>query len=339
MGKSQFVVEIPATSIRPDPENLRKSFDNDDIVALGINMKELGQLEPIKVFPNEDGTYDLLDGERRWRAASAVGIPTLQAIVEERPSKETLICKRISRALQTKGLSKQEEVRAIEEALTELGIRDNPEKWSDYTDKLGGGLIKVRERMRVANLPSDLRKRFDADELDYSMALHLARIPDLSKQREVTHFVTEHDLTARFAATRFIPKVLENPDIPLVAAYDLAHHEERWRYAKPTRTQISEQTTADKLDDLIGSFIKAEQKLEEAAASDTIGNISTDELSTHRLLARVNRLIEVLNAFLRSFQSHFGSGHQESYPPSLPGGTKSLEAGKEPSENPEQVKD
>jgi len=333
MEKAQLVVEIPITSIRPDPENLRKSFDNDDIVALGINMKELGQLEPIKVFPNDDATFDLLDGERRWRAASAVGIPTLQAIVEERPSKETLICKRISRALQTKGLSKQEEVRAIEEALTELGIRDNPEKWSDYADKLGGDLTKVRERMRVANLPSDLRKRFDTSELDYSMALHLARIPDPSKQREVTQFVTEHDLTARFAATQFIPKVLENPDIPLVAAYDLARHEERWQYAKPTKTLISEQTTADKLDDLIGSLIKAEQKLEEAAASGDITEISVYEFYRDRLLARVNRLIDVLNAFLRSFQAHFGSGQQEVHPPSLSHSAKSLESGRESDEN------
>lgn len=62
-GKTQSVVDIPIMSIRPDSDNLRKSFDTDDIVALGINMKELGQLEPIKVFPNDDGTYDLLDGE------------------------------------------------------------------------------------------------------------------------------------------------------------------------------------------------------------------------------------------------------------------------------------
>ncbi|MBA7657938.1 Nucleoid occlusion protein [subsurface metagenome] len=333
MEKAQLVVEIPIASIRPDPENLRKSFDNDDIVTLGINMKELGQLEPIKVFPNEGGTFDLLDGERRWRAASAMGIPTLRAIVEERPNKETLICKRISRALQTKGLSKQEEVRAIEEALADLGIRDNPEKWSDYADKLGGDLTKVRERMRVANLPSDLRKRFDAGGLDYSMALHLARIPDSSKQREVTQFVTEHDLTTRFAATRFIPKVLESPDIPLMAAYDLARHEERWPYAKPTKTLISEQTTVDKLDELIGSFIIAEQKLEEAAASGDITEISAYESYRDRLLAAVNRLIDVLNAFSRSFQTHYGSRKEQSYPPSLSGGAKSLESGRESDEN------
>lgn len=335
MQKAQSVVEIPTASIHPDPENLRESFDNDDIVALGINMKELGQLEPIKVFPNDDGTYDLLDGERRWRAASAVGIPTLQAIIEERPGKETLVCKRISRALQTKGLSKQEEVRAIEKALTDLGIRDNPEEWSIYADKLGGDLMKVRERMRVANLPSDLRKRFNAGELEYSMALHLARIPDSPKQREVAQFIAEHDLTARFSATRLIPKVLENPDIPLVAAYDLAHHEERWQYAKPSRTLTTEQTIADKLDDLISSFIIAEQKLEEASANDTIAKISTDELSTYRLLARVNRLIGILNAFLRSFQAHFGPREQEAHPPALSSGAKSLELGKEPSENKE----
>jgi len=333
MEKAQLVVEIPTASIRPDPENLRKSFDNDDIVALGINMEELGQLEPIKVFRNEDGTFDLLDGERRWRAASAVGIPTLQAIVEERPSKETLVCKRISRALQTKGLSKQEEVRAIEEALADLAIRDNPQKWSDYADKLGGNLAKVRERMRVANLPSDLRRRFDAGELEYSMALHLARIPDFSKQKKVNQFISEHDLTARFAATQFIPKVLEKPDIPLVAAYDLARHEERWRYAKPSKTLISEPTTTDKLDEVIGSLIIAEQKLEEAAASGDIAEISAYEPYRVMLLDAVNRLIDILNAFLRSFQAHYGSTEQGAHLPSLSGDTKTLELGKESSES------
>jgi len=336
MQKAQSVVEIPTTSIHPDPQNLRKSFDNDDIVALGINMKELGQLEPIKVFPNDNGTYDLLDGERRWRAASTMGIPTLQAIVEERPNEATLICKRISRALQTKGLSKQEEVRAIEKALADLGIRDNPEKWSDYADKLGGDLTKVRERMRVANLPPDLRKRFDAGDLEYSMALHLARIPDPPRQKEVAEFIAEHELTARFSATRLIPKILENPDIPLVAAYDLAHHEEHWQYAKPSKTQLKDQTLADKLDDLIKSFIIAEQKLEEASANDTIAKISTDELSTHRLLTGVSRLISILNAFLRSFEAHFGSREQEAYHPPLPEDAKLLKTASELYDNKRQ---
>ena len=335
MEKPRLITDIPVSSIRPDPENLRKSFDNDDIVALGINMQKLGQLEPIKVFPNDDSTYDLLDGERRWRAASAVGIKALQAIVEERPGKETLICKRISRALQTKGLSKQEEVRAVEEALSDLGIRDNPEKWSDYTDKLGGDLTKVRERMRVANLPANLRGRFDSGKLDYSMALHLARISNPEKQNEVTKFITDYDLTTRFAATQFIPKVLEKPDIPLVAAYDLARHEERWRYAKPSKTLISEQTMADKLDEVIGSLIIVEQKLEEAAASGDIAELSAYEAYRDRLLVAVNRLIDILNAFLRSFQAHYGSTEQEAYPPSLLGGAKPLEPGKESSENQE----
>ena len=119
------------------------------------------------------------------------------------------------------------------------------------------------------------------------MALHLARISDSSKQKEVTQFISEHDLTARFAATRFIPKVLENPGVPLVAAYDLARHEERWQYAKPSKTLISEQTTADKLDEVIGSFIRAEQKLEETAASGGITEISAYESYRDRLLAEV----------------------------------------------------
>lgn len=329
MEETRIITNIPITSIRPDPENLRKLFDNDDITALGHNMQKLGQLEPIKVFPNDDGTYDLLDGERRWRAASAVGIKTLQAIVEERPQRETLICKRISRALQTKGLSKQEEVRAVEEALEDLGIRDAPGKWSEFADKLGGDLSKVRERMRVANLPQDLRRRFDSGDLDYSMGLHLARISEPQRQKEVSKFISDHDLTARFAATQFIPKIVDNPNLPLNAAYDLARHEERWRYAKPTKGMIKEQTIADKLDDIIGSLIVAEQRLEEAAASGDIAEISSNESYREHLLSAINRLIDILGAFLKGYHSYYSKGEGKQSIRSLPADVKALRDGQD----------
>jgi len=317
MERPQLVVEIAVNNIHPDQNNLRKLFDKDDIVALGLNMKELGQLEPIKVFANENGTFDLLDGERRWRAALALGIPTLKAIIEDRPSKETLICKRISRALQTRGLSKQEEVRAIEDALSELGIRDNPEQWAAYAEKLGGNLEKVRERMRVANLPPDLRNRFDTKELDYSLALHISRIPAPSRQREVVSFVTEHNLTARFVATQFIPRLLENPDTPLIGVYELARHQERWRYAKPARTLTKEQTTIDKLDDIISSLIKAEQALEEASASGTIGEIAGYSAYSSKLVQSVRRLAIILDQFLQAYEVHFGEIPRELDLPTL----------------------
>lgn len=318
----EVVVDLPIAKIRPDVKNLRKTFDKEDIAALGRNMRELGQLEPIKVFQKGDGTFDLLDGERRWRAALAEGISTLKAIVEERPDEETLICKKISRHLQTKGLSKQEEVRAIEESLKELGIRHTPEKWNEYGNRLGGDLSKVKERMRVADLPQQLRAKFESGDLPYTIAQSIGRIPDAAKQVETADFVLSNNLSGRFVTTQLIPRILEHPDLPLMAVYDLARHQERWRYAKPVKKLEVEQTVSDMIDDLVDSLIKAEQTLEEAAASGRIAEISTVPFYRDRLLHSVTRLINVLNGFLRSYQSHFGQ--EEAALPEVSSGQKEL---------------
>ena len=82
---------IPVRKIIPDPKNLRQIFDQNEIIALGENIKQIGQMDAIKVFPKIGGDgiwhgeFDLHDGERRWRAAIATGIDHLKAKVERKP--------------------------------------------------------------------------------------------------------------------------------------------------------------------------------------------------------------------------------------------------------------
>jgi len=79
------IVDLPIQLIKPDPNNLREEFDQEDLVDLGKNMQSIGQLDEVTVFPiileGEvwAGFFDLHDGERRWRAAELVGIPALRA--------------------------------------------------------------------------------------------------------------------------------------------------------------------------------------------------------------------------------------------------------------------
>ena len=75
------IVTIYITDIIPDPENLRQVFDEQEIKALADNLLEIGQTDPIQVFQRDDGTYDLFDGERRWRAAKLAGMRELRAII------------------------------------------------------------------------------------------------------------------------------------------------------------------------------------------------------------------------------------------------------------------
>ena len=86
------IVDIPVELINPDPENLRQDFDEADLIDLGKTIEMVGQLDEITVFPilmNESawaGFFDLHDGERRWRAAQLVGLPTLRAKIVPRNS-------------------------------------------------------------------------------------------------------------------------------------------------------------------------------------------------------------------------------------------------------------
>ena len=70
MTTAATITTVPITQLVPDSANLREHFDQEDIEALGRNLVEQGQLDPIQVFESV-GTahYDLYDGERRWRAA------------------------------------------------------------------------------------------------------------------------------------------------------------------------------------------------------------------------------------------------------------------------------
>ena len=85
---------IPVDQIIPDPENLRQAFDEDEIAALAENLVAIGQTDPVQVFRREDGTFDLFDGERRWRAARLAGLASLRAIVVPRPAAQELLVKK-----------------------------------------------------------------------------------------------------------------------------------------------------------------------------------------------------------------------------------------------------
>ncbi len=76
------LLEIPVVEIRPNSYQPRSVFDDEGIASLAASIQELGVLQPILVRPGEDGSYELIAGERRWRAAKRAGLTTIPAIVK-----------------------------------------------------------------------------------------------------------------------------------------------------------------------------------------------------------------------------------------------------------------
>jgi ParB family chromosome partitioning protein len=306
--KDHEIVEIPVSSVQPDPDNLRKTFDQDELQALADNIKEHGQLDPIQVFERSPGIYDLWDGERRWRAVQMAGIATLRAIAVSRPSEVELLCKKISRFMQTKGLSKPEEVRALEQGLQALGVLDKPDKWGAAAKKLGVRTSLLQERMRITKLTPDLRAKFEKGELDYSVSQTIGKIEQPSLQTKIADFVTKENLNNRFAVLQFIPKVLENPKRTLIESYDLAKSQEKYRYSAPRKNEEVPPQIEMRIDDMLEDLRKSLRWMEAAGRQDLIPHLTPENFNTRRVLATLRQLNSITGAFISAYQERYGDG-------------------------------
>ena len=80
-GETGVLVEIPTASVTPNPNQPRQHFDEESLVELAASIAEMGVLQPILVRPLDDEQYELIAGERRWRATQRAGLATVPAIL------------------------------------------------------------------------------------------------------------------------------------------------------------------------------------------------------------------------------------------------------------------
>ena len=295
---------VAIAEIVPDSANLRAHFDTEDIEALSQNLLEQGQLDPIQVFERGDGTYDLYDGERRWRAAQLAGLDTLVAMIVERPSAEDLICKKVSRALQTRNLTPQEELAAIQAALEALGIQGQPTEWTAAAKRLGIPLGLLRDRMKLTKLADAVRQEFERGELDLSAAQAIGRIEDKNRQKEVADFVRDNNLNTRFVGTKFIKHLTQQPAAPVMEAYTSALAEERW--GASVSSDKTEKTFIDRIDEMLADLRRSVTWLENAGRESLVMQLVERGQRTdcERLVEGVSRLSAMCQSFMKHAQSN-----------------------------------
>ena len=298
------IVSIPVTMIVPDPENLRSHFDPQDVETLGQNLLEHGQLDPVQVFERGDGTYDLYDGERRWQAAQAVGIEHLDAIQVPRPSSADLICKKVSRALQTRNLTPHEELVAMQAALEALGVRREPKEWGQVAKRLGISPQLLRDRMRITNLTPKVRNEFDRGQLDLSAAQAIGRLEDEGRQVEVADFVEKNHLHTRFVGTKFISKLVQHPEKPVEEVYTIALSEQRSGF-RISGGPKEPDTIVDRLEDILADLRRSETWLVAAGRESLIDILMErgDSMGLTRLSEAVDRLGALCQSFARATQN------------------------------------
>jgi ParB/RepB/Spo0J family partition protein len=318
--------DIAVADIEPDPDNLRKTFDQADIEALAENILEIGQTDPIQLFVRSERegrtTYDLFDGERRWRAARSRGLKVLKAIVIPRPTQDELLVRKISRMMQTRDYSFQEQVTALETGLRALNAWDQPDKWASVAVKLGVKSEQLRERMRVVRLSPRLRRQFFDSQLDYTIAQQLGRLDDHSKQEEASEFISQYHLSNRFVTAKFMTAVIKHPGKPLIEIYDLARKELADAvYSKTRLGSEIRKTLEQEINEFIDTLMEIEKSLELGARGGFFKEAFTSEFEKARILGSLTRLKQIISGFLSAADGP--TFHQDSIPEShrkeLPG--------------------
>ena len=218
------IVSVPCELIKPDPENLRQEFDEADLVDLGRNMAEVGQLDEITVFPilidNSlwTGFFDLHDGERRWRAAQLTNQPTLRAKIVPRPSSEELTFKKVSRILQTRSLSPETKLVALKKSLADLGVLERPDQWDSFRDKLGGG-PDWPQLVRVLKLHPRVRGMFEKGLINFTIAHSVGRLAR-EQQARLAEFAVVNKISGRFLSTQMVPYLVSHPEASPAQAFE-----------------------------------------------------------------------------------------------------------------------
>jgi ParB family transcriptional regulator, chromosome partitioning protein len=150
---------IPVDLIAPNPRQPRRSFDQSSLQSLADSVRERGIVQPVLVRPVAGGTYELVAGERRWRAAQIAGMESVPALVRPRDDSAALEIALIEN-MAREDLNPVEEARACAALVEELGLTRE-----DVGRRVGRSRVAVSNLMRLLDLPDETLGLLEAGEL------------------------------------------------------------------------------------------------------------------------------------------------------------------------------
>jgi ParB family chromosome partitioning protein len=189
VGRSVGVRVIPVDRIESNPQQPRMVFDPAALQELAASIREHGVLQPILVRPLGENRYQLVAGERRWRASKEAGLQTVPALVEELDD-DTALEIAIIENLQREDLSPLEEATMYDRMVSEHGYSIRK-----LADKLGKDKGYVENRLRLADAPEEIRELVSLRKDTLSHAYELLKVPDEKKRRRLAARVASGELS------------------------------------------------------------------------------------------------------------------------------------------------
>jgi ParB family transcriptional regulator, chromosome partitioning protein len=257
-----YFAELPVTAIRPNPRQPRTVFDEEAMAELVHSIGEVGLLQPVVVRPVEDGGFELIMGERRWRATQEAGLEAIPAIVRETGDTD-MLRDALLENLHRSQLNPLEEAAAYGQLLEDFGCTHD-----ELAQRIGRSRPQISNTLRLLRLSPAVQRRVAAGVLSAGHARALLAVDDGEIQDRLAQRVVAEGISVRG-----LEEIVSLGDTGRSA------RQPRTRASAPGLTEI-----ADRLSDRLETRVRVEM-------GKTRGKISVDFAT----LDDLQRIIEILD--------------------------------------------
>jgi ParB family chromosome partitioning protein len=253
--RASDLAEIPVSAIEPNPAQPRSHFDEEMLASLAASIREVGVLQPILVRPLENGRYQLVAGERRWRAAKRVGLPTVPALIRTVPDESSLEHALVEN-LHRQDLNPLEEAAAYQQLVEGFGLTHD-----EVAARVGRSRAAVSNTLRLFQLPPAIQRMVMDGAISAGHARALLGTPDRAFQESLARRAVNEQLSVRAVEDA----VRERNDLagavgplPQVAAGQVASPPGRPRSVSPA----DDRPAVHALEELLSEFLDTRVKIE-----------------------------------------------------------------------------
>jgi ParB family chromosome partitioning protein len=186
-----YFQELPISSVTPNPRQPRQEFDEDALDELVASIQEVGLLQPVVVREAGPGRYELVMGERRWRASQRAGLMEIPAIVRA-TADDDLLRDALMENLHRQQLNPLEEAAAYQQLLDDFGATHE-----ELAHRIGRSRPHISNTLRLLNLPAGVQRRVAAGVLTAGHARALLAVEDPQAQDHLAHRIVAEGLSVR----------------------------------------------------------------------------------------------------------------------------------------------
>ena len=187
------LTQLSVDSIHPNPRQPRRRFDHEATSGLADSIRAQGIVQPVVVRARAEGGWELIAGERRWRAAREAGVLTVPAVVRQADDRNSLLLALVENVAR-EDLSPVEEARAYAVLMDEFAL-----SLGELSERVGLSKPMVSNRLRLLELPDDILALVEHGELTEGHARAVLAVPDVEGRRRLAHEIVKRGLTVREA--------------------------------------------------------------------------------------------------------------------------------------------